>query len=85
MPSDGNGALQLRCLCQQHLVQELFAGGGLKVVFQHPQDLFLRRFFLFQVHQKIGLDQNLMVNVMDVLVRVVVADEPTDPLDKASS
>mgnify|MGYP007069440718 CR=1 FL=1 len=64
MPSDGNGALQLRCLCQQHLVQELFAGGGLKVVFQHPQDLFLRRFFLFQVHQKIGLDQNLMVNVM---------------------
>ena len=37
---------------------------------------------LENVYEEIGFNQNLIIDAVDVRVRVVVADEPTDPLDK---
>jgi len=60
---------------------EMLAGRSLEDIVQGSPDGLFRLSFLLEVHEKVAFDEDLVVDAIDGVIRMVMADQEGDALD----
>ena len=64
---------------------EMLAGRSLEDIVQGSPDGLFRLSFLLEVHEKVAFDEDLVVDAIDGVIRMVMADQEGDALDDISA